>query len=202
MTILSAPGPTAMQLSASLPHHGHPILAVLAKRTYAISPWGICEPAPEQLALRIAPVFDPARRDLFIADVETYPWKELTDVVVRGHAYPGDSPTEVRAEVIVGQFAKALAVCGDRRCARAPDGRIRFSEPEPFERIPLEYDRAYGGWDQPTEALRGHPLAALAPYIQENTDLHAYSPFVYPRNRHGRGYVVEATARGLEGHSC
>jgi hypothetical protein len=198
MTILVAPGPTTLQLSAVGPD-GRSILVVLAKRTYAIGPSGSCTPAREQLPLRTEPLFDPDRRNLLIADVETYPWKELSDVVVRGHVYPYESSTAGRAEVVVGPYVKSLAVVGDRRCAYTANGRIVFSSAEPFEKIPLEYDRAYGGWDDVSERRRGHPLAPLATYVQENTDLHAYSPFVYPRNRHGRGYVVEASPERVAG---
>ena len=102
------------------------------------------------------------------------------------------------AEVKVGPFTKTLAVLGDRRCARSPDGQIRFSSPAPFERIPLGYDRAYGGWDEAAERRHGHPWARLAPYLQPNTELSAYSPYVYPRNRHGRGYLIEATRESLD----
>jgi len=170
---------------------------VLAKRTYAVAPGKPCMLAPEQLPIRITPSFDAKRDNLLITDVETYPWKELTDVVVRGHVYPG-SKTQVDAEVSVPPFVKTLSVQGDRRCARGADGRVRFSDPAPFEKMPLEYDRAYGGWDRWTEARRGNRWSLLAPYAQENTDVKAYDPYVYPRNRHGRGYLVEESPEAID----
>jgi len=197
MPILTTPSAVAFQLSAFGPGKQR-ILAVLAKRTYRLAHRRRCVPADEQLPLRLTPLFDVDRRNLLITDVDTYPWKFLTDVVIRGHVYAGELKTSVRAEVAVGSVVKALSVFGDRRCTRGVDGQIKFSDPEPFEKIPLEYDRAYGGWDELTEARRGHPLAPLAGHAQENTDLRAYSPFVYPRNRHGRGYLVEATPEGLD----
>jgi hypothetical protein len=195
-TIITEPHPTAFQISGNGPGW-KVMLMVLAKRTYTLTPGKPCIPADEQLPIRITPIFDPARGNLLIADVETYPWKELTDVVVRGHVY-SFLKTQVEAAVSVPPFVKALSVQGDRRCVRDADGRVRFSDPEPFEKMPLEYDRAYGGRDRWTEARRGNRWSLLAPYAQENTDLDAYNPFVYPRNRHGRGYLVEETPEALD----
>ncbi len=197
MNAITAPSPTAVQMSALGPG-GQSILAVLAKRTYRIDPGGRCVPDVEQLPLRAEGIFDPERRNLLIADVDTYPFKLCSDVVVRGHAYPAPSGTPAVAEVRIGGTVKTLSVIGDRRCTRGYDGRIVFSSPAPFEKIPLEYDRAYGGWDEAAEKRRGHPLARYGPYVHENTDLAAYSPFVYPRNRHGRGYLVDATPESIE----
>jgi hypothetical protein len=194
--ILTEAGPTALQISAFDPER-RSILVVLAKRTYTFVPGQPCEVAPEQLALRTQPVFDADRGNLLITDVETYPWKLLTDVVVRGHVYP-EGKGYANAEVRVAPFVKTLSVHGDRCCTRAADGRVLFSEPEPFEKMPLEYDRAYGGWDKRSEARRGNRWSALAPYAQEGSDLHAYNPFVYPRNRHGRGYLVDATPEAID----
>ncbi len=197
MNIVTTPCDAALQLSAVAPD-APCVLSVLAKRTYTLSPEKPCVPSKEQLALRTAPIFDAARRNLFVADVETYPFKHLTDVIVHGHAYAHGECTSVRAEVKVGPFTKTLDVMGDRRCSRGTDGQLRFSRPERFERMPLSYDRAYGGWDEAAEKRHGHPWARLGPYLHENTDLAAYSPFVYPRNRHGRGYLLEATREGLD----
>ena len=197
MNAVTATSDFARQLSAIAPGEGC-TLAVLAKRTYTLAPGKPCALADVQEPLRTQPVFDAARRNLFVADVETYPFKHLTDVVVRGHAYANGSRAESRAEVRVGPFTKTLVVIGDRQCTRAPDGQLRFSSPSRFEKIPLSYDRAYGGWDEAAEKRRGHPWARLAPYLAPNTDLHAYSPYVYPRNRHGRGYLMEATPDSLD----
>ena len=199
MNVVTAPCDAARQLSAAAPDAPF-VLAVLAKRTYTLRPGAPCVLADEQLPLRTEAVFDASRRNLFVADAETYPFKHLTDVVVRGHAYAhaAGGRTSVRAEVRVGPYTKALHVTGDRRCARGADGQLRFSSPERFERMPLGYDRAYGGWDEVAEKRHGHPWAPLAKYLQPGTDLAAYSPFVYPRNRHGRGYLLEATPEGLD----
>jgi hypothetical protein len=194
--IITEPDPTAFQLSGNGPGW-QVMLVVLAKRTYALAPDGPCVPADEQLPIRITPIFDAKRDNLLIADVETYPFKLLTDVVVRGHVYPG-SRTQVDAGVSVPPVVKALSVQGDRRCVRGAGGRLCFSEPAPFEKMPLEYDRAYGGWDRRCEARRGNRWSLLAPYAQENTDLRAYNPYIYPRNRHGRGYLVEEEPEAID----
>jgi hypothetical protein len=194
--IITEPHATALQLSGNSAEM-QTMLVVLAKRTYTLASGRPCGLAPEQLPIRMTPVFDEKRDNLFIADVETYPWKHLTDVVVRGHVY-ATSKIPTRAEVIVPPFSKSLSVQGDRRCLRGSDGRVRFSDPEPWDKIPLEYDRAYGGRDRWCEARRGNGWSQLAPYTQGGADVQAYNPFVYPRNRHGRGYLVEATPEALD----
>jgi len=198
MTSLRTPGPSALQLSAPGPG-GQWLLVVIAKRTYTISRSGECILAPEQLPLRTAPLFHAERKTQLVADLDIFPWKELTDVVVRGHAYPGVKGSATTAEVAVRDTVKRLAVIGDRRTSTGPGGKIQFSSSEPFDCIPLEYDRAYGGWDERTELKYVDYLAPIAPYLQENSDPHAHSLFVYPRNRHGRGYIVKASAEGLDG---
>lgn len=68
--------------------------------------------------------------------------KPGTDVIVQGDCRPhgGASKAICDVAVTVGDVSKRLRVFGDR-CWRS--GRI--SEPEPFECLPLIYDRAFGG---------------------------------------------------------
>ena len=192
--VVTAPSPTVVQL-AGLSPSGEPILSVLAKRTYSVVPGRPLVLAAEQLPLRGEPVVDPEREGLMLLDEDTYPFKLRTDVVVRGHVY-GNGKSEVTAEVGVGDVTLKILALGDRRVERA-GGTITFGPAAAFDRIPLEHDRAYGGHDRRAEEKQGHPFAKLKPYLLANTSLLAYSPFVYPRNRHGRGYVCEDSAETL-----
>jgi len=54
------------------------------------------------------------------------------------------SPVSLR----VGSIEKVVTVIGDRYWEEGLAGRIRMSTPERFERIPLIYERAFGGFDQ------------------------------------------------------
>ncbi len=193
------PSATVVQVSGVAPD-GSPILAVLAKRTYRFTPKRTLAVAEEQLAIRVAPVFDTDGPDptLMLADADTYPMKPLTDVVVRGHVYP-ERKTFSHATVRVGEVVKALVAHGDRRAYRTPGGQIAFSEPEPFEKIPLSYAHAYGGCDARAEAKNPWPLKGLAPHVDAKLlDVAAHSPYRYARNRHGRGFLFEASREALD----
>jgi hypothetical protein len=74
--------------------------------------------------------------------------KPATDVVLNGHAYApnGKSATRVDASIKVGPIQKSARVYGDRHWRRGVLG-LRPSKPKPFDRIPLLYERAYGGID-------------------------------------------------------
>jgi hypothetical protein len=77
--------------------------------------------------------------------------RQATDIAFMGYAYPhrdGDRETEVVLKV--GRVAKAAQVFGDRVWSSAL-GRPRISTPKPFERIPLIYERAFGGVDNSPE---------------------------------------------------
>lgn len=193
-----------MQLSG-VDDQGQVILSVVVKRTYRLE-FGSDEESAEcvtdrnQLPLHTLET-DPADPEVVLQDADIYPWKPLTDVIVRGHVYSGRRGTapEITAGVAVGPVVKALTVVGDRRCARSSTGRILFSDPAPFDQVPLRYDRAYGGVDRVAEARHGNPYAALLPYLPEEMRALRHSPYRYPRNGVGKGYVVEASSEALEG---
>jgi hypothetical protein len=201
---VSTPTEQVMQLSG-VDDHGQSILSVVVKRTYRLE-FGAdeetarCVEDEYQLPLHTLET-DPADPEIVVQDADIYPWKPLTDVIVRGHAYSGGRARagEITAGVAVGSVVKALTVAGDRRCARSSSGRILISDPAPFERVPLRYDRAYGGVDRAAEARHGNPYAALLPYLPDEMRALRHSPYRYPRNGVGKGYVVEASAEGLEG---
>lgn len=74
--------------------------------------------------------------------------KPATDVVLHGHAYPSNQErTEGTVGVRVGPVRKVARVFGDRRVIPRM-GFNAISEPEPFDRIPLIYEHAFGGRDQ------------------------------------------------------
>ena len=70
--------------------------------------------------------------------------KRSTDLIVVGHAYapPGNAVTHLDCGFRVGSLQKLVRVFGDRRW-----GALGMSEPEPFQKMPLVYERAYGGRD-------------------------------------------------------
>lgn len=74
--------------------------------------------------------------------------KTATDVILVGHAYTHRGrQSSVDVELQVGPLRKRIRVFGDRRWERSLGG-WRVTDPEPFERMPLVYERAFGGSDQ------------------------------------------------------
>ena len=75
--------------------------------------------------------------------------KPATDVVLMGHAYAprGRKTTEVDVGLRVGQHGKVVRVFGNRLWLSGAVGHM-MSEPQPFERMPLVYERSFGGSDQ------------------------------------------------------
>lgn len=192
----TSPTETVLQVSGETAR-GEPVLSVLVKRTYRVDARGRADFDVPQLPLSAAEV-DPSRQAFLIRDADVYPVKPLTDIVVIGHAYGPGKSASFTAELRAGKVQKALRVTGDRRAA-LEGTRILFSDPEPVDRVPLSCDRAYGGRDSAAEARHGLPWEALQPYLPKEMDVRAHSPYLYPRNPWGRGYVVEATRESLEG---
>lgn len=194
-----APDETVRQLSARDPVHGEPVVVVVAKRTYAIQADGRCRLHEVQQPLFDDLVLEDDLPDAALQhDCDLYIHKPMTDVVVLGHAHGRAGETQFRAGVWVGALGKVLQVTGDRTATMGPNGQPRFSPPAPIEAISLSYRNAYGGRDHVAEALHGNPYAALASYMTQ-ADLRRASPYVYPRNPSGKGYLVEASPEAIEG---
>ena len=123
------------------PDGGH-ILSVLAKKTYSILPGEIAVEdldAPndwvevDQYWGANNPTLDATK-----LESELVAWKPCTDVVVIGEAC---APTGKRARffdagIKIGNFQKSVRVFGDRKIQLKTFG-FDFTEPEPFERMPL-----------------------------------------------------------------
>ena len=197
-TQLTGISPTCRPLNANTPA-GEPCIALLAKRTYVLDTYGSTGvPAAEQRPLRPLPIHEGDPTGLLLADSEAWPYKLRADVVVHGHAYAHGARRQVDAAVIVGANRRDLRISGDRRCARSAQGRILFSEPEPFEQMPLGYDRAYGGYDQGSEAALPNLFEMIGPSLPEGSDPKTYSLCCYPRNRHGRGYYLASSTTPID----
>jgi hypothetical protein len=74
--------------------------------------------------------------------------KPATDVLVAGHAYaPGGRPApQADVSLAVGPVRKAIRLVGDR-VWRAGTSGAEMTPPKPFTRMPLVWERAYGGAD-------------------------------------------------------
>jgi hypothetical protein len=85
---------------------------------------------------------------------EVAPFKPATDVALVGHAHaPSSGTRELLVSLRLGSLSKVVRVVGERTWVKSL-GSILMTSPIPFERIPLRYERAFGGWD------RSHPEPA------------------------------------------
>jgi hypothetical protein len=171
-------------------------IGVVAKRTYRVAR-GRCVIADEQIPLVEEPVFSPDRAAL-LHDMDGVLNRTETDVVLAGSARPprpGMPSFELRVKV--GALDRKLVVFGDRRCQRDTAGRLRFTPPTPVEAVPLDWTSSYGGFDRIALERHGDPLIEF-----KNKAKEPYSPrfgrFAYPRNRAGKGYLIEPTDQALE----
>ena len=90
--------------------------------------------------------------------------KPGTDVVVNGHAYAPKERrvTRLDAAVKAGPIEKVVRVYGDRHWRRAIAG-LSASSPKPFERMPLVYERAFGGVDVSAGDAKQHAVEERNP---------------------------------------
>lgn len=97
--------------------------------------------------------------------------KPSTDVIVVGEAIPpGRQPVpQMQVELRAGPVHKILQVFGPRAWYDAV-GRLALTKPEPFESMPIRWERAFGGADYETDPDR---------------------PLEEPRNPCGRGLVAD-----------
>jgi hypothetical protein len=128
---------------------GRMLLVPLVKATYEIRPDTALVPAETQRPVLPAGEFwgDPDSSS-YRYEPETAFTKPATDVVLVGEAWSrrrGEKQTTVTFQL--GPLKKTVRVTGDRRWERVL-GIIKAGEPQPFERIPLVWERAFGGWDR------------------------------------------------------
>src|SRR6266496_6261494 len=106
--------------------------------------------AKEQLPLILSDQFwgEPGLSSLKYASEATL-IKPTTDVFLLGNAYPpdGEPASQVDVSVRMGSFSKTVRVFGDREWKK---GLLSASptNPQPFERMPLVYERAFGGTEK------------------------------------------------------
>jgi hypothetical protein len=105
-----------------------------------------CERAERQDPIVLADEFygDPASSSVRL-ESELCWHKPATDVVLLGHAHaPHAGARESVAALKVGPLVSSVRVFGDRSFGQTL-GISRVKGPEPFERIPLRWEHAFGG---------------------------------------------------------
>ncbi|MEJ8857879.1 DUF2169 domain-containing protein [Variovorax robiniae] len=131
-------------------------LVVVIKATCLVDLQGNVSLAPEQDAVTLADVFlgEPGRSSV-VAASDAALYKAATDIGLVGHAHAmaGTAATRMPVTLTVGPVRKRLLVIGDRVWERGLGG-LSISEAQPFTRMPLVYERAFGGSAEETEEER------------------------------------------------
>lgn len=149
-------------------------LVVALKATFEFARDGSVAPLEEQPPLTLADTYreDPGTSSVLL-EGELGPPKLATDVVLFGGAVaPARGTTTMEVSLSVGNLSKRVAVFG-RRVWGKRLGFTRIEGPEPFERIELLWENAFGGGDTTPEKEEHHDWE--------------------PRNPIGRGFFAKKT---------
>ena len=147
--------PTALAFGKTA--EGAPFLSVIIKGTFKIPPHGggPARAAAEQLPIFTADEpYDPEQPGGVLKfESDLVPFKPRTDVILVGHAYaPYGRPAKVvDVEIEVGALKKKLRVFGDRAWSfpsEQHDAIPYIAGPAEFVKMPLTWDRAFGGIDK------------------------------------------------------
>jgi hypothetical protein len=125
---------------------GAEVWLVAVKATFDIRADGTTAISQEQPpVLRLPQYFSEPGKSSIRYESDLMLTKRTTDVTVVGHACApaGQRVQQLDVGFRVGPIQKVLRVFGDREW-----GAASASDPQPFERMPLVYERAYGGVDR------------------------------------------------------
>jgi hypothetical protein len=144
--------PFIFEASIAADEAGCPLLVPIVKASYVIQHDGSLAVAEKQKPVTLAgELYGKPSVSSHKYEPECAFMKLGTDVVLIGAAHaPAARETEVFVSLCAGPLKKTIRVVGDRYWVRSL-GMISMTSPEPFEFIPLIYERAFGGWD------RSHP---------------------------------------------
>lgn len=137
--------PFAAERSWVRDRDGAEVWLVAVKCTFDIRPDGTTAVSAEQPPVLRVPEYhgEPGKSSIKY-DGDLMERKTTTDVYVVGHACApgGNVVSELDAGFRVGPVQKLLRVTGDRVW-----GAVGASRPQPFAKMPLVYERAFGGVD-------------------------------------------------------
>ncbi len=152
------------------------LLDLVAKATFGYDAAGrVWVDDQEPLALRDTDEATPG--GLLPGDAAPRLHDNCAEVLLVGHAHaPGGRPVpQMRASLAVGTHRREILVVGDRSW-RTPD---QLSAPQPFIRMPMTIERAFGG------------------ICKIEIDNDSYLDALYAKNPHGTGYVALEQIEGL-----
>lgn len=144
---------------------GYPSLVLVVKGTFTIPESDVqLVLAREQVPVLLEGEFwgEPDTSS-YRLEPEIAPFKPGTDVVLLGHTFPeNEKQTELEVGFRCGPVQQLARVVGDRTWIKKL-GRIRPSDPAPVGRLPLQAERAFGGWDRSAEDPKKHRMEMRNP---------------------------------------
>jgi hypothetical protein len=141
--------PFAFEMNFTTDEEGTPVAVLIIKATYEISERGHLVLAEKQHPVNLAGQhWGKPEESSYKYEPEGCFIKSATDIVWIGSAHAQRvNDTQVEVELRIANMRKKVRVTGDRYWVKKL-GVTCASSPEPFERIPLLYERSFGGWDR------------------------------------------------------
>jgi hypothetical protein len=149
MWMIDNQSPFGAERNWFLDKNGEQHWVVAVRGAFDIKPDGSTKVAEKQEKPLFLPIY---RGEMAISSLiyefELSGPKTGTDVILNGHAYapPGKTVTETKVRLKLHTIDKTLNVIGDRKWERGAIGPS-LASPVPFAKMPIIYERAYGGWD-------------------------------------------------------
>lgn len=158
--------PYAADRTAVIDKDGRVLWVVVVKATWDIGPGGNLELAKEQPPpILVAEYAGEDGASSLRHETDLVPPKPATDVLIVGsaHAPHGRPTTEFTAGFEVAGLRKHITVRGDRTWEMNATGTVAPSRMTPVVSVPLEYERAYGGYDDKDADPRKHVMDGRNP---------------------------------------
>lgn len=150
--------PYAMERSIIFDRHGNETLLVILKGTYEF--WqGGADLSEQQAGINLADEYfaDPGTSSIKVA-TDFLPTRPSTGITLCGHAVATNGQADSQqVGVRVGDVQQLALVLGDRF------GYQNIDKPASFEKIPLIWENAFGGFDQSHNNKKYHDAVATNP---------------------------------------
>ncbi len=147
MTVIDNRTPFSASVFASFDAFAREQLILVVAASFTVDAHGQTHISDEQYDVSAVDTHhgDPANSSVHVPGQLAFS-KAQTDIVVTGHAHApvGRQVKSMEISLEVADVAKTLLVRGDRCWRQGALGK-QASSPKPFERIPILYERAFGG---------------------------------------------------------
>ena len=143
---------------------GRDLLVVILKCSYSFSSSSQISTCEQQVPVHLEDSFigDPGESSIKYASAAV-PVKPGTDIVHVGHAYAPDGLSrEFNALLKVGHISKICRIVGNRRWEKSISG-FSLTPPEQFIKMPLVYEKSFGGKDQSSPDNKEHEYEGRNP---------------------------------------